>query len=45
VTNNIGKGGREEGDGGDEGGGFDSLSDAVDWVSANYNQYKKLLVC
>jgi hypothetical protein len=45
YANGIGRGGREEGLGGDEGEAFESLSEAVDWVHANFNQYKRLLVC
>ena len=46
-VNGIGKGGREEGEAESdhEDGSFDSLSDAVDWVTTNYNQYKKLITC
>lgn len=45
YANGIGKGGREEGEGGEEGEAFDSLSEAVDWVYNNFNQYKRLLTC
>ena len=46
-ANGIGKGGREEGEAGSDqsDGSFESLSEAVDWVVANYNQYKSLLTC
>ncbi len=44
-ANGIGKGGREEQDSEQGDGSFDSLSEAVDWVIANYNQYKRLLTC
>ena len=46
-ANGIGKGGREEdeAESDQDDGSFDSLSDAVDWVIANYNQYKRLLTC
>lgn len=46
-VNGIGKGGREEGDAesDQEDGSFESLSEAVDWVTANYNQYKRLITC
>jgi hypothetical protein len=44
-ANGIGKGGREEQDSEQGDGSFDSLSEAVDWVTANYNQYKRLLTC
>jgi len=44
-ANGRGKGGREEQDSEQGDGSFDSLSEAVDWVTANYNQYKRLLTC
>ena len=44
-ANGRGKGGREEQDSEQGDGSFDSLSEAVDWVTAYYNQYKRLLTC
>ena len=44
-ANGIGKGGREEQDSEQGDGSFDSLAEAVDWVVANFNQYKKFLTC
>jgi len=44
-ANGIGKGGREEHDSEQGDGSFDSLSQAVDWVVANFGQYKKFLTC